>query len=301
MNSSTYDAIVIGGSYAGLSAATQLARARRRILVIDGNQRRNRFASHSHGFLTQDGTPPGDIAALGRQQLLAYSTVDWLDARAEEARVTSAGFEVHAGNRWQAASRLVLAGGIRDILPPLPGLAERWGSKVFHCPYCHGHELNQGHIGVLASSPLSMHLALLVADWGKTTLLLNDAFEPDSDQLQQLKARSVQLERAPVAGIQGELDIQLGDGRRLALDGLFITARNEINGNLAAQLGCAMDDTPFGSFIHTDAMQATSVPGVFACGDATRPGGSIAAAVGQGAMAGAATHQSLIFGLNHSR
>lgn len=301
MQSAPYDAIVVGGSYAGLSAATQLARARRRILVIDGGQRRNRPAEHAHGFLTQDGTPPGEIAALGRQQLLAYDTVEWLDAAATEARATTDGFEVNAGGRWLQGRRLLLAGGIRDILPPLPGLAERWGKHVFHCPYCHGYELNQGRIGVLASSSLSMHLALMLPDWGPTTLLLNEAFEPDAEQLQQLQARGVQLERTPVTGIEGTAEVRLSDGRSLPLDGLFITARTEINGNLAAQLGCAMEDHPLGPYIRTDAMQSTSVPGVFACGDAARPGGSVAAAVGQGAMAGAAAHQSLIFGLNHGK
>lgn len=301
MQAVPYDAIVIGGSYAGLSAATQLARARRRILVIDAGQRRNRFAAHAHGFLTQDGTPPGQIAALGREQLLAYGTVEWLDGQATQARALSDGFQVNADGRWLPARRLVLAGGIRDLLPPLPGLAERWGKRVFHCPYCHGHELDQGRIGVLASSALSLHLALMLPDWGHTTLLLDDAFQPDTEQLQQLQARGVQVERTPVTRIEGELDIHLRDGRILPLDGLFITARTEINGTLASQLGCALEDNPVGPYIRTDMTQATSVPGVFACGDAARPGGSIAAAVGQGALAGAATHQSLVFGLGHGK
>ena len=293
-----YDAIVIGGSYAGLAAATQLARARRRVLVVDGGQRRNRFATHSHGFLTQDGTPAADIAAQGRAQLMVYPTVEWREGKVTAAGRAGQGFRIEVdGVESEAieARRLVLATGVIDHLPEVPGLAERWGRHVFHCPYCHGYELNQGRLGALAVSPLSMHVALMLPDWGQATLFLNGAFEPDTEQLAQLQARGVELERGLIDRIEGAMDIVMRDGRVITQDGLFTLSRVEVASPVAAQLGCEFEDGPLGRTIKTDAMKATTVPGVYACGDAARQGGSLPLAVGDGTMAGAATHQSLIF------
>jgi len=293
-----YDAIVVGGSYAGLAAALQLARARRKVLVVDGGQRRNRFAVHSHGFLTQDGMEAAEIAAIGKAQLLAYDNVDWLDGVVASAERSETGFRLQVeGGPTREAKRLVLAVGATDHLPDLPGLAERWGRHVFHCPYCHGYELNQEAIGVLATSPMSTHLALMLPDWGPTTFFLNGAFTPDSDQLQQLQARGVNVEPGLIARIEGTLDLVMQDGRVMKPAGLFVATRIETNGSIAHQLGCAMDEGPFGRTIKIDGMKATTVPGVFACGDAARPGGSVAIAVGDGTIAGSATHRSLIFGL----
>lgn len=175
------DAIVLGGSYAGLSAAMQLARARRAVLVIDAGLRRNRFAESSHGFLGQDGRAPAAIAADGKAQLLAYPEVRWLDGAALHAEKVVDGFAVQvqaemradgqadgqAGQTFQA-KRLVLATGVVDRLPALEGLAQRWGKSVFHCPYCHGYELDNGRIGVLAFGPLSFHHAMMLPDWGRS-------------------------------------------------------------------------------------------------------------------------------------
>lgn len=299
MTTSTFpnDAIVIGGSYAGLSAALQLARARRRVLVIDAGVRRNRFASASHGFLGQDGRAPADIAADGRAQLLAYPNVRWLDGTAAQAAAEDGGFRVSMTNgATERARKLVLATGVVDELPSIDGLAERWGRGVFHCPYCHGYELDNGRIGVLAVGPLSIHHALMLPDWGSTTFFLNDAFVPDEAQRAALAARSVTVEAGAVARLMDTATVELRDGRRFVMDGLFTASRTHIASPVAGQLGCAMDEGPTGDFIRTDAMQATSVPGVFACGDAARAAGNVAISVGAGAMAGAAAHQSLMFG-----
>ncbi len=299
MTTSTFpnDAIVIGGSYAGLSAALQLARARRRVLVIDAGVRRNRFASASHGFLGHDGRAPGDIAADGRAQLLAYPNVRWLDGTAAQAVAEDGGFRVSTADGLdERARKLVLATGVVDELPSIEGLAERWGRGVFHCPYCHGYELDQGRIGVLAVGPMSIHHALMLPDWGSTTFFLNDAFVPDDAQRAALAARGVTVEAGAVARLTDTATVELRDGRRFAMDGLFTASRTHIASPVAAQLGCAMDEGPTGAFIRTDAMQATSVPGVFACGDAARAAGNVAISVGAGAMAGAAAHQSLMFG-----
>lgn len=293
-----FDAIVVGGSYAGLSAALQLARARRRVLVLDEGHRRNRFAARSHGFLGQDGRDPAEIAADARTQLLAYPNVTWLAERAHGAERRDDGFAV-AGSAGvlHEARTMVLATGIKDGLPGIPGLAERWGRGVFHCPYCHGYELDQGKIGVLAVSEMSMHHALMLPDWGTTTFFVNGAFEPSSEQLAQLAARGVSVERERIRALEGApVDVVLADARRIALDGLFTATATEVSSPIAEQLGCEFADGPTGRYIRTDDMKATSVPGVFACGDAARAAGNVALAVGDGAMAGAAAHRKLMFG-----
>jgi thioredoxin reductase len=296
-----YDVIIIGGSYAGLSAAIQLGRARRKVLIIDEGLRRNRFAAHSHGFITQDGVDPAVIAAKAREQVLNYPTIEWLSARADSAQKmatsdTDAGFEVLAKDARHQSRRLLLATGVKDLLPAIVGLAERWGKAVFHCPYCHGYELNQGPIGVIAGSELSMHHALMLPDWGPTTLLLNDAFTPDAGQLAALTARGTTLERCPISAITGHADINLADGRMLSFAGLFAMAPFELASPIATDLGLEMEQGPLGATIKTDVMKETSLPGVFACGDAARPIASVALAVGDGNLAGAGVHRSLMFG-----
>ncbi|WP_407291508.1 NAD(P)/FAD-dependent oxidoreductase [Stutzerimonas zhaodongensis] len=192
---------------------------------------------------------------------------------------------------------MIVACGVVDELPTTPGLAERWGSEVFHCPYCHGYELKLGRIGVLATSQLSMHHALMLPDWGTTTLLLNDAFEPTTEELAQLEARGTALERTRVARLKGgaPITVELEDGRELPFGGLFVAPRIRAS-SLVAQLGCEMAEGPLGAFIKTDPNKATSVPGVFACGDIARAAGSVPLAVGDGAMAGVAAHRALMFG-----
>jgi thioredoxin reductase len=232
----TYDAIVIGGSFSGLSAALQLARARRRVAVIDAGQRRNRFARTSHGFLGQDGRPPAAVVADAKAQLLAYPNVAWLDGTAASASKTGPGFSVAARDQTLHAKRLVLATGLADELPPLDGLAERWGTSVFHCPYCHGYELERGRIGVLATSALSLHHALMLPDWGTVTLFLNQAFAPDADQAAALAARGVTVEAEPVRRLTGRATVELAGGRQLEMDGLFTLGTTRMASAVPGQL-----------------------------------------------------------------
>ena len=206
----SFDVIVVGGSYAGLSAALQLARARQRVAVVDAGQRRNRFVATSHGFLGQDGRVPGDIVRDARAQLLAYPNVSWVDGQAAAASGEKEAFEVQVAGRPLQGRRLVLATGIADELPAVDGLQERWGRTVFHCPYCHGYELSQGAIGVLASSALAMHHALMLPDWGRVTLFLNGSFEPDDGQARALAARGVSVEAVPIQRISGEATVETG-------------------------------------------------------------------------------------------
>ncbi len=292
-----HEVIIIGGSYAGISAGMQLARARRKVLVIDAGNRRNRFADHSHGFLGQDGRSPALIAREAREQLLAYPTVQWHEQLAVTATKAGDGFVVTTADGQQYGGlRLILAGGVIDELPTVPGLQERWGRSVFHCPYCHGYELDGGPIGVLAAAPVAMHHAMMLPDWGPTTLFLNGAFAPDDGQLAQLRRRGVQVEHEAVVALSGErADVTLASGRVVELAGLFTQPRTQMASPLPEALGCAFEDGPMGRFIKVDAMRETSVPGVFACGDAAVAAGNVAIAVGDGARTGAAAHHSLIF------
>jgi thioredoxin reductase len=292
-----HDVIIVGGSYAGMAAALQLARARKTVAIIDAGQRRNRFAAAAHGLLAHDGTPPADIAREARAQLLRYPTVTWLDDTATSAAPSGEAFTVRtAAHGDLAASRLILASGVVDVLPDVPGLAERWGRSVFHCPYCHGYELNEGPLGVLAVGEVSMHQALLIPDWGPTTFFTNGRFHPDEDQRRQLVARGVTIETAPVTSIEDTATVRLADGRAIVLAGLFVASRLEIASPIAAQLGCEFEDTPLGDSLRTNGMQETTVPHVYACGDIARPAGNLAFAIADGVMAGAAVHRSLIFG-----
>lgn len=197
------------------------------------------------------------------------------------------------------ASKLVLATGVADTLPDMPGLAERWGVSVLHCPYCHGYEFGGAPLGVLATSPHCVEKALMISEWGPTTLLLNGQPMPHEGMLAKLAWRGVTVEQAPVQALEGEgqaLDaVMLADGRRLALTALYLTPRMAMASPLAERLGCAFEDGPFGRIIATNAMKATSIAGVFAAGDAARTTHNATWASADGVTAGAALHRSLIF------
>ena len=294
-----HDAIIVGGSYSGLSAGLQLARARKRILVIDAGRRRNRFAGHSHGFLGQDGRPPELIAADAKAQLLAYPTVDWIEGEAVEADGASDDFRITlADGRSGRARRLVLATGVEDVLPAIPGLEAQWGAGAMTCPYCHGYELDRQDMAVIATGPMVVHHALIVSEWGPVTFFPNDALTLTDDDRAMLTGRGIAVEPTAIAGVEGargEPALRMADGRSLRFAGLFVATTVRFSSPVAERLGCATVDTPVGSLLKVDAVQETSVRGVFACGDAASPMASIALSVGSGAMAGAATHRSLIF------
>jgi thioredoxin reductase len=295
-----YDVAIIGGSFAGLSAATQIARGRRKVVVIDAGLPRNRFAAHSHGFLSRDGAAPHDILAEARKQLGAYSNARIIDGFAENASGVLDDFHVGmADGSPLEARRIVLAGGVSDTLADVPGLATEWGRRVVHCPYCHGYEFGDGPFGVLATGPMAIHHAMLVPDWGPTTLFLNGAFEPDAEQLEKLARRGVEIEGRSVVEVRSgddSLEVLLAGGRARRIAAIFTAPRIAMSSSIPAQLGCALADGPFGSIVQVDEMKKTSVPGVFAAGDMARFAPSVPFAVADGAMAGAAAHQSLIFG-----
>jgi thioredoxin reductase len=303
MPTDAFDAVVVGGSFAGLAAAMQLARARRRVLVVDAGRPRNRFAHASHGFLGQDGRAPVAIVEAARAEVLAYPTAAFRADEVTHARDDDGEFALAlASGTTVRASRLVLATGVVDELPPIHGLQERWGATVLHCPYCHGYEVRDGRLGLLATSAHSLHLALLLPDWSSdVTLFTNGAVALDEAQREVLSARGVRVDERPVEALVGDAPalagIRLQRGVVIPLDALFTGFRTHMASPLAEQLGCAFDDGPVGQIIRTDERKATSVPGVFAAGDVARSFANATMAAADGVMAGAAAHQSLALAL----
>lgn len=295
------DVIIVGGSYAGLAAAIQLGRARRSVLIVDAQQRRNRTAHAAHGFLGQDGQPTGAIADKGRAEALAYPTVSYRSATVTAVQRLARGFGVQIGTELLLAKRLILATGVVDVLPQIPGIDQRWGQSIFHCPYCHGYELNQGRVGIVVTCPMSLHQASLVSEWGargQSMLFLNGALEPDAEQLAELAAREISIEREPIVAIAGTApasEVCLQSGRVERFAGLFVASMTRLADGFAAQLGCELEDGPVGQFYKTDSVKETTVPGVFAAGDAGLPMGTLAFAVADGVRAGVSAHQSLVF------
>ncbi len=289
------DVAIIGGSYAGLSAAMMLARGRRDVVILDTRAPRNRFASHSHGFFGQDGAAPRTMLETGRAKVLAYPTVRWLPDAATEARGGDNAFQVVTGEHGTITARkVVLAYGVSDVLPQIPGLAERWGKTVVHCPYCHGYEL-EGPQSVLAVAPMSAHQAMLITEWGPTTLFANGvAF--DEATLAELARKGVTVEQARVTAIKDEATVCLEDGRALRMSSMYVATSVKPNSSIGAQLGCTTEEGRFGPYLRTDAMRATTVPGVFAAGDIIRDMHNATFASADGVMAGASAHRELVFG-----
>jgi thioredoxin reductase len=295
------DAIIVGGSFAGLSAAVMLARARRRVTVIDAGKPRNRFAAAAHGFFSRDGTPPLELNNQARRDLAAYPTATLLEDSVEAASGADGEFTVQlASGRKLAAKKLTLAYGMTDVLPALPGLAQRWGRSVLHCPYCHGYEFADRKLGVLALSPMAALQAQLIAEWGPTRFFLHEQAELDAKLLHELEVRRVTIERTPVVELLGKSPalegVRLKDGRVVPLDALYIGPQAEPSSALGKQLGCAFDDGPFGPFLRTDDSRQTTVPGVFAAGDIVRAAANAIWAAADGVTAGHRVHMSLVFG-----
>ena len=294
-----YDVIVLGGSFAGLSATMYLARSRRRVLLVDAGQPRNRFTNASHGFLGQDGKAPATIREAGRAELARYDNVDFLDGTAVDAITEEDGFTVvMADGNGVRAKRLVLATGVTDILPEIDGLSERGGRSVLHCPFCHGYEYRDRALGVLATGPASAHQGDMIPDWGPTTYFTQGQFEPTPEEQARFSQRGVTIERTPIAKLLGDEPdleaVRLADGRELPLAALFTATRLTMASPIAEKLGCDMEDGPQGPILVVDDQKQTSVTGVFAAGDATMPMHSALLASSSGMIAGVCAYRSLV-------
>lgn len=292
------DVAVIGGSFAGAAAALHVARGRRRVVMFDTGLTRNRFAPHSHGFPGQDGAAPDAIRLRARAEVLAYPTARLAEAAVAAVRQEDGGFVLSGGDGEWRASRVVLAHGMRDIMPDVEGLEACWGRSAFQCPYCHGFEAADRPTAVLMTGPWSLHHARILGAWtGDLALLANDHALGAEDR--------ADLARRGVRVVEGRvLRVEHADGhaRAAVLDGgtavpagaIYLSPRFEPAAPLAALLGCAMADTPLGPHVIADEMGRTSVDGAFAAGDLTRPFYNATASAAEGVRAGAAAHQSLL-------
>ena len=299
ISAENWDVIIIGGGAAGLSAALILARARRRVLVLDAQAPRNRFAPHMHGVLSRDGYSPLDLVADGYREVRAVDGVV-VNARVERTSEIDGGFEVVTDTGVRAtARRLIVATGARDELPDIPGLAEQWGRGVVACPYCDGYEAAGRAIGVLISSVAGLHKAHMLRSYSSdiTVFTALAGPVPDTDRL-VLEARGMRVETRAVTRVVTEGDaltgIGLADGTTAAVDVVFaeptIVARDEP----LRQLGADRIDTPMGSWTAVDAFGRTSVPGVWAVGNSANPAALVPIAAGSGATAALALNGEFV-------
>lgn len=318
MRNEMWDAVIIGGSAAGLSAAVMLGRARRRTLVIDAGEPRNRFAAHMHGVLGHDGTSPEDLLARGRAEVQAYGVevaeghvVDVTDADADPDTADAGngpatgngiatGLIVSLADGSQVRTRaLVLASGLTDELPPIPGLAERWGRSILHCPYCHGWEVRDQRFGVIAISPLSLHQIELVRQWSdRVTAFTADLGEIDPAAAERLRARGIAVVDSPVIEVVGEGDavsgVRTADGVLTPVDAIFTGGVPRPHDDMLAGLALERTETPMGSFLAVDPMNRTSHPLIWAAGNVVNPGATVPVSMSTGSMAGAAANAALV-------
>jgi thioredoxin reductase len=269
-----YAVVVIGGGAAGLSAALVLGRARHHTLVVDAGEPRNAPAAHMQGYLSRDGMPPAEFLAVGREEIARYG-VELVRDRVVEVEKGEDFAVVLAGGRTVRARRLVIATGLKDELPAVPGVAERFGRDVLHCPFCHGWEVRDQPFGVLASSPASVHQALIVSQWSKDVrFFLHTVTEDElSDQdLRRLAAAGVDVVPGEVAELVVEDDrltgVRLADGTLHARSVLFVGPRPVPQTGLLERLGAELHETPFGAYPVVDPTGLTTVPGVWAAGNA---------------------------------
>jgi thioredoxin reductase len=294
------DVIIIGGSFAGLAAALQLGRARRKVTVLDTGLPRNRFAGHSHGVLGHDHKPPLHILAEARQQLMRYPTIKLVNARAESVRGTIDQFSVFTGDGESlGARRLILSYGVVDQMPDIPGFAESGGASIVPCPYCDGFEVAGQHWGLVWSGPQSHNYVRLYHDWTDTLTVFANGHDIPPDIRADLARRHIPVVDGRITEIahQGGRDatVKLDIGPDVAVDILFAHPRNKPSANLHESLGLATVDTPFGIVLKVDERRETSMPGIYAAGDLATPFlPSVTQATSQGAMAGIVAQQSML-------
>ncbi|WP_348748187.1 NAD(P)/FAD-dependent oxidoreductase [Pseudomonas rhodesiae] len=294
------DVIIIGGSFAGLAAALQLGRARRKVTVLDTGLPRNRFAKHSHGLLGHDHKPPQEILAEARQQLARYPTVSLVTARAENISGTIDDFSILTGDgESHRARRLILSYGVVDQMPELPGFAEGWGTSIVPCPYCDGFEAAGRHWGLVWSGPPSHNYVKLYHDWTDTLTVFANGHDIPPDIRADLAHRGNPVVDGRITEIEHNeshnTTVRLDAGPSVAVDILFAHPRNKPSARLHESLGLATVDTPLGIALKVDERRETTVPGVYAAGDLANPlMASVSTASWQGVMAGIFAQQSML-------
>ncbi|ABG59825.1 NAD(P)/FAD-dependent oxidoreductase [Cytophaga hutchinsonii] len=292
-----FDVIIIGGSYSGLSAAMSLARSLRKVLIIDSGKPCNRQTPHSHNFITHDGHTPKQISEAAKQQVLSYDTITFYNGLAVNGEKTDTGFMVKTENGDSFTSKkLVIATGVRDLMPAYKGFADCWGISVLHCPYCHGYEVHGKTIGLLGNGNIGFEFCKLISNWTKDLILFTDGKSTltyeQTRKVQEHNIKIVEKEIAEFIHENGYVKYVLfKDGTQHAVTALFARIPFEQHCAVPAQLGCTLNED---GLIKTDEFNKTSVPGVYAAGDNSSPMRAVAAAVAAGSKAGAVLNREMI-------
>jgi thioredoxin reductase len=292
-----FDVIITGGSYAGLSAAMSLGRALRKVLVIDSGKPCNSQTPHSHNFLTRDGQTPAELSALAKAQVAAYPTVSFYQGLAISGAKTDHGFEIQTGSGEHfTAKKLVFASGIRDILPEIKGFAECWGITAIHCPYCHGYEVKHERTGILANGDGAFDYAKLISNWTKDlTIFTNGPSTLSAEQAEKIRSYHINIVETEIDSLEHEKGhlqrIRFKDGSGFPLKAIYSKPKFEQHSDIPAKLGCELTEQ---GLLKIDAMQRTTIPGVYACGDNASGMRSVANAVATGSFAGAALNKEMI-------
>ena len=293
---SRYDVVIVGGGAAGLSAALVLSRARRRVLLVDAGEPRNAPAARMHGYLSRDGMPPGELLLAGREEVTGYGgdivsgTVSGLLPDGPK------GFWVLLADGQRVSTRrLLVTTGLRDELPDIPGLRERWARDVLHCPYCHGYEVRDQRLGVLWNGPGTPDYAQIVRQWSDDVVLFAPTDVLTPSQRTGLVARAIGIVESTVTGLAVIDDtlasVTLEDGRQVHRDALFVPPTFTAHSSLLTQLGAATDDA---GWVTTGRSGDTSVPGVWAAGNVTNPRAQVITAAGEGSAAAIAINADLV-------
>jgi len=295
------DVVVIGGGAAGLSGALILGRSRRSVLVIDAGEPRNAPAAHMHGFLSRDGMPPADLLAAGRDEVRAYGN-EVIAGEVTGAREDADGFTVTlADGAHVRARRLLVTTGLTDEIPDIPGLAERWGRDVVHCPYCHGWEVRDQPVGVLSTGPMTLHQAKLFRQLTPDlTLFTHTGPRPTDDELKQLAARGITVVDGEVTALEITGDeltgVRLADGTVVPRRALAVASRMVARAGFLAGLGLRTVAHPggMGEYVPADEMGQTSVRGVYVAGNVTDLSAQVIGAAAAGTKVGAMINMDLV-------
>jgi len=291
-----YEVIIIGGSYAGLSAALSLARARRNVLVIDSGKPCNAQTPQAHNFITNDGASPAAIIAKAKQEVLAYPTVRHVDASATAVTGLNEEFVVETASGSFMARKILFATGLKDIMPPIPGFSECWGISVLHCPYCHGYEVSGRPTALLGDEEGGYNMALALLNWTEDLVLLtNGDCLLSGEQKDDLSRHGVKLIEEKISSITqggGQMSaVQFANGDELSINVLYARIPNEQHCNIPAQIGCRIDKK---GYIVTDAELQTTVAGVYAAGDNVTAGRNLTLAVADGNKVAICMNNALI-------
>lgn len=296
MDKKEFEVIIIGGSYAGLSAAMALGRSLLRTLVIDAGKPCNRQTPHSHNFLTQDGSTPKEISEIAKSQVAKYDSIEFYDGLAVSGKRNNIGFEVTTskGDVF-TAKKLVLATGVKDLMPDIKGFSECWGISVVHCPYCHGYEIRNKKTAIIATGERAFHLASLVNNLTQEiTIITSGSKDFEVKQLEKLKQHDIQIIEKEISAIEhhnGQMEkIVFKDGSTEYFESAYASIPFEQNSNIPQELGCKITEN---GHIEVNFMQKTSEDGIFACGDNSTMMRSVSMAVNSGTITGAMVNHEL--------